>query len=57
MTVDRLKWIRKTSSYLLTTEEGIIKLNIRCTFTLDEIAEAHRYMESNSPAGNIVVVT
>jgi NADPH2:quinone reductase len=36
---------------------GHIKLNISRTFTLDEIAEAHKYMESNIAAGKIIVVT
>jgi NADPH:quinone reductase-like Zn-dependent oxidoreductase len=27
------------------------------TFTMDEIADAHRYMESNQATGKLVVVT
>ena len=34
---------------------GIIRLNIDRTFRLDQVAEAHRYMESNAAKGKIVV--
>ena len=36
--------------------EGAINLNLDKTFTLDEIVEAHKYMESNQAKGKIVVV-
>lgn len=38
-------------------EKGIIKPVIKRTFNIDEIAQAHRYMENNSGAGKIVVLT
>ena len=38
---------------LVTT--GMIKLNIDRTFRLDQVAEAHQYMESNQATGKIVV--
>jgi NADPH:quinone reductase-like Zn-dependent oxidoreductase len=38
-------------------EKGIIKPAIKRTFNLDEIADAHRYMETNSGGGKIVVLT
>jgi len=44
-------------AFINDVEADNIKLNISCTFALDEIAEAHRYMESNAGAGKIVVVT
>ncbi len=34
---------------------GVIKLNIDRTFRLDQVAEAHQYMESNQATGKIVV--
>jgi NADPH:quinone reductase-like Zn-dependent oxidoreductase len=44
-------------AFINDVERGNIKLNISRTFTLDEIVEAHRYMESNAGTGKIVVVT
>ena len=36
-------------------EAGDFKPRIDCVFPLDQIVEAHRYMESNEQIGNIVV--
>lgn len=36
-------------------EKGTIKLNIDRTFNLDQVAEAHQYMEDNKAKGKIVV--
>jgi len=36
-------------------ESGALKPVIDCTFPLERIAEAHRYMESNQQKGKIVV--
>jgi NADPH:quinone reductase-like Zn-dependent oxidoreductase len=38
-------------------EKGIIRPAIKRTFSLDEIIEAHRFMETNSGGGKIVIVT
>ncbi|RYY23622.1 MAG: NADPH:quinone reductase [Sphingobacteriaceae bacterium] len=42
--------------FIADVEAGEIKLNIGKTFTLDEIAEAHRLMDSNAAGGKIVVL-
>ncbi|RYY21847.1 MAG: NADPH:quinone reductase [Sphingobacteriaceae bacterium] len=42
--------------FIADVEAGAIKLNIGKIFTLDEIAEAHRLMDSNAASGKIVVV-
>jgi len=44
-------------AFIDDVERGNIKLNVSRTFTLDEIVEAHRYMEGNAGTGKIVVVT
>lgn len=36
-------------------EKGAVKLNIDRIFSLDQVAEAHRYMEDNKAKGKIVV--
>jgi len=43
--------------FIRDVEAGAIKLAISRTFPLDEIADAHRFMEGNSSAGKIVVFT
>jgi len=43
-------------AFIRDVEAGDIKLNISCTFKLDDIAAAHRLMDSNSADGKIVVV-
>lgn len=43
--------------FIHEVEKGQIKLNISATFSLEEIADAHRFMESNAAAGKIVVLT
>jgi len=37
-------------------ERGSIKLNIDSTYQLDQVAEAHQYMEDNKARGKLVVV-
>lgn len=44
-------------AFINDVEAGKIKLSISRIFTLDEIVEAHQYMESNTATGKIVVVT
>jgi NADPH:quinone reductase len=43
--------------FLQDVEAGNIRLNVSRIFPLDDIADAHRYMESNAAAGKIVIVT
>jgi NADPH:quinone reductase-like Zn-dependent oxidoreductase len=43
--------------FIREVEAGLIKLTISRSFTLDEIAAAHHFMESNAAAGKIVVLT
>jgi NADPH:quinone reductase-like Zn-dependent oxidoreductase len=38
-------------------ESGNINLNIDKTFQLNEVAEAHQYMEDNRAKGKLVVIT
>lgn len=42
--------------FIRQVEADQVKLNISKVFTLDEIVEAHQYMESGNAAGKIVVV-
>ena len=41
--------------FIETVESGEIKLNIDKVFKLEQIVEAHQYMESNQAKGKIVV--
>jgi NADPH:quinone reductase len=41
--------------FISEVEKGSVKLNIDRVFNLDQVAEAHRYMESNKAKGKIVV--
>jgi len=43
--------------FIREVEAGLIKLNISQTFTLNQMAAAHAFMESNAGAGKIVVLT
>lgn len=43
--------------FIRTVESGDISIAVRKVFTLDQIVEAHRYMESNQGTGKIVVLT
>ena len=38
-------------------EAGRLRLNLDRTFTLDELPQAHRYMEANRASGKLVVLT
>jgi len=42
--------------FLNAVAAGEIKVNIDKTYTIDQVAEAHEYMESNQATGKIVVV-
>ena len=42
--------------FIKEVEAGKIKLNISRTFTLDEIGDAHKFMENNTDAGKIVLI-
>lgn len=42
--------------FIYSVEAEQIKLNVSKVFTLDEIVEAHNYMESNKATGKIVVL-
>ncbi|SHM86530.1 zinc-binding alcohol dehydrogenase family protein [Chitinophaga sp. CF418] len=44
-------------AFVRDVEAGDIKLNVSCTFKLDDIAAAHKLMDSNLADGKIVVVT
>jgi NADPH:quinone reductase len=48
---------RVFQEFIHTVEAGQIKLNVSKVFTLDEITDAHTFMESNQAAGKIVVLT
>jgi NADPH:quinone reductase len=43
--------------FIHTVEAAEIKLKVSKIFTLDEIVEAHKFMESNKATGKIVVLT
>lgn len=43
--------------FIRDVEAGFIKLSISRTFTLNEIANAHMLMESNTASGKIVIIT
>lgn len=43
--------------FIHLVESGEIKLNVDKVFSLDQIVEAHRHMESNQATGKIVVLT
>jgi len=42
--------------FIQAIEDGNIKLNIDKIFALDQMVEAHQYMESNRAKGKLVVV-
>ena len=46
----------RLQAFINDVEASNIKLNISGIFKMDDIVEAHRYMESNSGSGKIVVV-
>jgi NADPH:quinone reductase len=43
-------------SFIRDVEAGLIRLNVSQTFSLKQIVEAHRLMESNAASGKIVVL-
>jgi NADPH2:quinone reductase len=43
-------------SFIRDVEAGLIRLNVSQTFSLNQIVEAHRLMESNAASGKIVVL-
>lgn len=49
--------VQSFQEFIELVERGEIQLNISKVFTLDQIVEAHRYMESNQAGGKIVVLT
>ena len=49
--------IQHFQQFIRDVEAGKIRLNLNRTFNIDDIAEAHRTMESNAGAGKIVVLT
>ena len=46
----------RLQDFISQVEAGHIKVRIDSTFKLDQVAEAHSYMESNQAKGKIVVV-
>lgn len=48
---------QKLQGFIHAVEDGSIKLNLDKQFNLDQIVEAHTYMESNRAKGKIVVLT
>lgn len=49
--------VQSFQEFIELVERGEIQLNVSKVFTLDQIVEAHRYMESNQGGGKIVVLT
>ena len=47
----------KLQAFINSVEAGYININVHPSFQLEEIAEAHKLMESNAAGGKIVVVT
>ena len=47
----------RLQEFIGLVESGVIRLSIGRTFMLDDIAEAHRVMDSNAAGGKIVVLT
>ncbi|MBK9492057.1 MAG: zinc-binding dehydrogenase [Haliscomenobacter sp.] len=43
--------------FIQLVEHGEIKSNVDKVFSLDQIVDAHRYMESNQAKGKIVMLT
>lgn len=41
--------------FINEVEKGTLKLNIDSVFKLNEVADAHRYMEQNKANGKVVV--
>lgn len=41
--------------FINIVEKGIINLNLDRVFNLDQIVEAHSYMESNQAKGKIII--
>lgn len=41
--------------FINEVENGTVKLNIDKTFQLNEVSDAHQYMEDNKSKGKIVV--
>ena len=48
---------RHFQKFIGEVERGNIQLNISRSFSLDQISHAHRFMETDSGAGKIVVLT
>ena len=42
--------------FIMEVEKGTLKLNIDSIFKLDQVAQAHRYMEDNRAKGKVVVI-
>ena len=46
---------KSLAEFLNAVESGAVKINIDRVFKLEEIVEAHRYMEGNKAKGKLVV--
>ena len=57
LTVDPKRLERGIKFILDQVKSGVFKPVIAKTFKLDDIVEAHKYMESNEQFGKIVVTT
>ena len=55
--IDRVSYGHVLEDIVRAVEEGRYRVNIDRTFELDEIRDAHRYMEANRAVGKLVVVT
>ncbi len=55
--VNRASYGQVLQDIIHAVEEGRYRVNIDRTFEIDEIRDAHRYMEANRPVGKLVVLT
>lgn len=55
--INRARYGQVLQDIIHAVEEGRYRVNIDRTFELDEIRDAHRYMEANRAVGKLVVLT
>ena len=55
--INRASYGQVLQDIVHAVEEGRYRVNIDRTFELDEIRDAHRYMEANRAVGKLVVLT
>ncbi|HEX3318987.1 MAG TPA: zinc-binding dehydrogenase [Solirubrobacteraceae bacterium] len=54
--IEGFEWTDELQEVVDLVEEGRVPANLDRTFALDQIAEAHAYMEANRATGKVVVV-